>query len=170
MKDLHFTNGKFKIMLVGDPHEHTVDNDKEEEKKYSDYLALQYAAVEAEKPDLVILMGDNATGKTRKDIKRTLLRITKPYAEAEIPFSFVLGNHDLECDVDDREEQYDIYRELPFCILPEKKDVTKFGDYTVPIFKENTNEPALVIRHFYSGNRADECYDSYYAFIGGNTL
>ena len=125
MKKLHFTNGKFKIMLVGDPHEHTVDNDKEEEKKYSDYLALQYAAVEAEKPDLVILMGDNATGKTRKDIKRTLLRITKPYAEAEIPFSFVLGNHDLECDVDDREEQYDIYRELPCCILPEKKDVTK---------------------------------------------
>ena len=170
MKKLHFTNGKFKIMLVGDPHEHTVDNDKEEEKKYSDYLALQYAAVEAEKPDLVILMGDNATGKTRKDIKRTLLRSTKPYAEAEIPFSFVLGNHDLECDVDDREEQYDIYRELPCCILPEKKDVTKFGDYTVPIFKENTNEPALVIRHFYSGNRADECYDSYYAFIGGDQL
>ena len=118
MDKLHFKNGKFKVMLVGDPHEKTVYNDKNEENKYSDYLALQYAAIKAEKPDLVILMGDNATGATPDEVKRTLLRITKPYEENNIPFSFILGNHDLECEVDDRETQYDIYREIPCCILP----------------------------------------------------
>lgn len=170
MNQLHFKNGKFKIMLVGDPHEHTVDNDIGEENKYSDYLALQYAAVKAEKPDLVILMGDNATGRNTEDIKRTLLRITKPYAQAEIPFSFILGNHDLECEVDDRETQYDIYRELPFCILPSKEEVNRFGDYTVPVYDSNKKEPVFVIRHFYSGNHADAFYDSYYDFIGGEQL
>lgn len=157
-------------MLVGDPHEQTVDNDPIEENKYSDYLALQYAAIEAEHPDLVILMGDNATGKTREDVKRTLLRITKPYADAEIPFSFILGNHDLECEVNDRSVQYDIYRELPYCILPAKEEVNAFGDYTVPIYEESGDVPACVIRHFYSGNLADKIYDSYYDFIGSEQL
>ena len=164
MDKLHFTNGKFKVMLVGDPHEKTVYNDKNEENKYSDYLALQYAAIKAEKPDLVILMGDNATGATPDEVKRTLLRITKPYEENNIPFSFILGNHDLECEVDDRETQYDIYREIPCCILPSKNEVNEFGDYTIPIYGEN-DAPVFVIRHFYSGNHADPKYDSYYDFI-----
>ncbi len=170
MKNLHFSNGKFKIMLVGDPHEKTVINDIEEEKKYSDYLALQYAAVKAEKPDLVILMGDNASGNSRDDVKRTLLRITKPYADSGIPFTFVLGNHDLQCAVSDRDEMYGIYRELPCCILPAKDKITQFGDFVIPVLDEKETEPVLVLRHFYSGDRADIRYDSYYAFIGGEQL
>lgn len=170
MNQLHFSNGKFKIMLVGDPHGETIDKDKNEEKKYSDYLALQYAAIDAEKPDLVILMGDNATGKTPEDVKRTLLRITKPYVDAGIPFTFILGNHDLECEVNNRELQYDIYRELPFCILPSKENVNEFGDYTVPIFNEKGEKPVFVVRHFYSGNLADACFDSYYDFIDRQQL
>lgn len=170
MRKLNFSNGSFKIMLVGDPHEKTVDNDVTEEKKYSDYLALQYAALREAKPDLAVLMGDNASGETRSDIKRTLLRITKPYADAGVPFTFILGNHDLEGTLTDRDEMYDIYRELPLCILPPKDKINRFGDFTIPLFAEKEDEPAVVLRLFYSGSTAEEAYDSYYAFIGAEQL
>ena len=35
-----------------------------------DYLALQYAALAREKPDLVVLMGDNAEGGSLDEIQK----------------------------------------------------------------------------------------------------
>lgn len=167
---LKFHDGRFKVMFVGDPHERTKENDKGADDKHADYLALQYAAIESEKPDLVILMGDNSTGDNEKEFRDTLLRITKPYADTNTPFSFVLGNHDLECAVDSMRRQYEIYRTLPGCILPDENEINEFGDYTVPIYGKDEKEPAFVIRHFYSGNHADKIYGSHYAFVGEKQL
>lgn len=162
---LKFNNKKFRIMLVGDPHEKPSDTTDRDKAIISDYLALQYAAVKELKPDLVILMGDNASGKNTEELKKVLLRITKPYAESNIPFAFVLGNHDLECEVNEMEVQYDIYRQLPGCILPEKDEVNSYGDYKVTLRSSDDSRDVFNFWLMYSGSAALPEYYSYYDFV-----
>ncbi len=162
---LKFNNGNFRIMLVGDPHESPKDDTQRDKDIIQDYLTLQYAAVKELKPDLVILMGDNATGDNEDELRKTLLRITKPYVESNIPFAFVLGNHDLECKVNDLKTQYNVYRQLPCCVLPEDGKVSSFGDYKLTIKSSDSDNDAFNIWLMYSGNGAAPEYYSYYDFV-----
>lgn len=164
-KNLKFNNNKFRIMLVGDPHEKPSDETQRDKDIISDYLALQYAAISELKPDLVILMGDNASGKNPEELKKVLLRITKPYAENGIPFAFVLGNHDLECEVNELNEQYNIYRQLPCCVLADADKVNSFGDYRLTIRSADDASDIFNIWLMYSGSGAEPQYYSYYDFV-----
>ena len=162
---LKFSNNNFRIMLVGDPHEQLGDNSPADKSKIKDYLALQYAAIKELKPDLVILMGDNATGSTEEELRNVLLRITAPYAENNIPFAFVLGNHDLECNVSSLKTQYNIYRTLPCCILPGENEVNEYGDYNVTIRDEKDTDDLFNIWFMYSGSGAEKQFYSSYDFV-----
>ncbi len=162
---LKFSNDNFRIMLVGDPHENANDTTAKEKAVIKDYLALQYAAVKELKPDLVILMGDNADGDTPEELQNVLLRITKPYAENDIPFAFVFGNHDLESKVNSLKVQYDIYRTLPCCVLPSEEYVNDYGDYNLCIRNKNDTEDIFNIWLMYSGSGAAKEYHSYYDFV-----
>ncbi len=86
-------NGKFKILVMTDLHEHKSD-DKNEQNKTEDALLLVETAVKALSPDLVVYDGDNAFGKTEDDLKETIDAITKTVREMKIPFTMVLGNHE----------------------------------------------------------------------------
>ena len=150
---LTFNNKKFKIMLVGDPHCKPEDENKHDIDIIKDYLSLQYAAIEREHPDLVILMGDNAGGITGEEIYKTLLRITKPYADTKTPFAFILGNHDLEWgEVTDLNVLYGIYKKLPCCVLPDS--YTAYGDYDLKICGADGQTPKLHLLFVYSGSNA----------------
>ena len=163
--NLKFKNKKFRIMLVADPHENNEIGNKKGKAVIQDYLNFQYAAIRELKPDLVILMGDNASGNSENELKQVLLRITKPYSDNNIPFAFVLGNHDLECDVNKLSVQYKIYRELPCCILPEENNIDKYGDYNILIYSDKSNQPVLNLWFMYSGNIAEKRFYSHYAHI-----
>lgn len=160
-----FTDGKFRVMLVGDPHEISADESPKDKNRIYDYLTFQYAAIEKLKPQLVILMGDNAQGDSEEDLEKTLRRITKPYVEKNIPFAFVLGNHDLECKVNDIKKQYEIYRRLPGCLLPEKTEISPYGDYYVTVKNENGDKDAYNFWLMYSGNKAEKQYYINYDFV-----
>ena len=164
---LKFHNHMFKIMLVGDPHEHPDFDDPAELAKHQDYLHLQYAAVRALQPDLVVLMGDNACGRSPEDLREVLLRITEPYRVNDVPFAFVLGNHDLEWEegVTDMQVNYDVYRSVPGCLLPEKAQVSAYGDYNLTVKRTDSEEDALNLWFIYSGNRAEPRYNSRYDFV-----
>ena len=150
-------------MLVGDPHCEPNDSTKHELDIIKDYLALQYAALEQEKPDLVILMGDNATGNNEEELRKTLLRITKPYADTKTPFAFILGNHDLQVGVTELTEQYGIYSTLPGCML--SPDYTAAGDYSLLIYNENETKPVLQLLFVYSGSGAEKASYGYYDHV-----
>ena len=150
-------------MLAGDPHCESKDKTKGEKDIIKDYLSLQYAAIKQEKPDLVILMGDNASEDGAEELKKVLLRITKPYADSNTPFSFILGNHDLQRGIKSIDEIYRIYKELPFCILPE--DHNKYGDFDIQIKSTDGTKTALNLFFIYSGDAAEEKYYSYYDFV-----
>ena len=162
---LQFHDHHFRIMLVGDPHERPVRDDPDNLRKTTDYLRLQYEAVRTLKPDLVVLMGDNAEGDDPDELRETLLRITEPYAVNDIPFAFILGNHDLECPVSDLKEQYNVYRTLPGCLLPPEAEVSEYGDYSLTVQPTEGNSDALNLWFVYSGNRAEPKYNSRYAFV-----
>ncbi len=162
---LKFNNKKFRIMLVGDPHESYRDTNEHDKAVIADYLNLQYAAVKELKPDLIILMGDNASGRSEEELRNVLLRITKPYAESNIPFAFILGNHDLEHEVKELEVQYDIYRSLPCCILSDKDSVNEFGDYNLLINNSDGTDAIFNLWLMYSGNSAPKEYHSKYGFV-----
>lgn len=160
MDALSFRNGKFRIMAVGDPHCKLTDSEKNRLKR-EDYIRFQKKAVEDLKPDLVVLLGDNASADTQDELRQILLEITEPYRETETPFSFILGNHDMQRGVNTVEAQYSVYRELPFCMLPDSW--SKEGDYSLNIM--SGAKPALKISHVYSGDAGPEGYCSVYDFV-----
>ena len=154
-------------MTVGDPHEKPRWDAPEDNAKYQDYLTLQYAAVKALHPDLVVLMGDNASGRTPEELREVLLRITEPYRLSGVPFAFILGNHDLEWEggEKDLQEFYDVYRTIPGCLLPEKAQVSAYGDYNLTVKQTDGDKDALNLWLIYSGNRAEPKYNSRYDFV-----
>ena len=162
---LKFSNNKFRIMIVGDPHEKVSDESKSDQNKIEDYLSLQYEAVIREKPDLVVLMGDNASGENEIEIEKTLLRMTRPYLDYDIPFSFILGNHDLQGNIKDIKTMYDIYRKIPGCLMPDEKDINSYGDFNITIKSENEDKDAFNLWFIYSGDAAEKKYHSTYDFV-----
>ena len=165
--DLKFHDHRFRIMAVGDPHEKPTYDSPEDRAKYEDYLRLQYAAVRELKPDLVVLMGDNAGGKSPEELRNVLLRMTEPYRLSDVPFAFILGNHDLEWDPEftDLQAHYDVYRTIPGCLLPGKDQVSAYGDYQLTVKSTDGDKDALNLWFIYSGNRAAPAYNSTYDFV-----
>lgn len=106
---LNFKNKQFKIMQVADT---------QEGKNVSpDLLNLLNAAMEEEKPDLVVYSGDQiwniASFKGNKNLVREVLfRLTEPAHSRGIPFTICFGNHDRQTGVSN-EEQFEIYKTIP---------------------------------------------------------
>ena len=163
MENLRFQDGKFRVMLVGDPHCYRADESPHDRAILKDYLALQNAALDEAKPDLAVLMGDNARGKSREEIREVLLRMTQPYAQRGIPFTFVLGNHDLELEGLTRKELYGIYADLPGICMPE--EIGEFGDFELRVRDPASGRAALQLLLVYSGaSPGPEAY-SYYDWV-----
>ncbi|MGM9803726.1 MAG: metallophosphoesterase family protein [Muribaculaceae bacterium] len=83
------TDGQFKIVQLTDVHWNP--------SKQSSELAEENIinALDAERPDLVVITGDVIFGTPAKTcIDRTL----KPIIDRKIPFAVTFGNHDAECD------------------------------------------------------------------------
>lgn len=96
MEKLRFINGKFRIMQIADIQEDFPVN--------PDTVRLITAAVEKEKPDLVVFTGDQIQGYSscyRKDtyerVKTVIDAFVSPLARRGIPFTFTFGNHDDDC-------------------------------------------------------------------------
>ncbi len=114
---LKFKDTRFKIMQIADT---------QEGKKVSpDTLALINAAIEKEKPDLVVYSGDQiwngASFKgNRNTVKDVLFRLTEPAHSRGIPFTVCFGNHDRQVGLSN-EEQLEIYRSFP-CFVGDSAD------------------------------------------------
>lgn len=114
-KELNFRNGKFRIMQIADTQEIPAVS--------PDTIKLISAALDREKPDLVVFTGDQIKGyssffmgeKGKKNIVSTLKTLIKPLEEREIPFTMTFGNHDGEAALGNS-EQFEIYRESPMFV------------------------------------------------------
>ncbi len=149
-------DGSFKIMLMGDPHG-GVDSHPQ---LYPGVEAL----VEAGRPDLVLLMGDqcgHSIGTATKDeLYDYLTKLTRPMEERGIPWAHVFGNHDFNNGVTN-EMGMEVYQRFAHCLSkfgPE--DVSGVGNYVLPILHAHDDEPAFNVWAMDShGDNGDYCRD-----------
>lgn len=116
-KSLRFkADGSFRILLAADVQ----DTDAVSKNT----LALLEKALDRERPDLVVLLGDQIKGydlrflfcDREKRVEKAIRRMLAPVTERNIPFTFVFGNHDDQAFSISREKQLKIYQSLPGCL------------------------------------------------------
>ncbi len=126
---LQFKNKEFKIMQVADT---------QEGKKVSpDLLNLLNAAMEEEKPDLVVYSGDQiwnfASFKgNKKTVHDVLYKITEPAHSRNVPFTICFGNHDRQVGVSN-EEQFEIYKTIPHFAGESTENIDGVGNHVIEI-------------------------------------
>ena len=122
-RNLEFKNGKFRIMQIADTQEIPAVS--------PDTIKLIAAALDSEKPDLVVFTGDQIKGyssfffgeKGKKKVESTIKALLKPIEERNIPFTMTFGNHDGEAALKNS-EQFEIYKQSPMFVYadPAAKD------------------------------------------------
>lgn len=121
-------DGTFKIMNISDIQDGT--------KLVTITADFIKAAIEAEKPDLIILTGDNIAGNTLTESKtetaiRAVMDILDPYG---IPVAIVFGNHDQESGMS-KEDQMAIYNQYSCSIsYDDGETLWGCGTYNIPVY------------------------------------
>lgn len=113
---LKFQNGKFRLMQITD-----IQDTQFTSKDTIDFIT---AALEKEKPDLVVLTGDQVKsygfsmflGSREDNIRKTIKNILAPLEKTGTAFTYVYGNHDVPKKSGDYDFQTDIYESSPCCV------------------------------------------------------
>ena len=128
-------DGKFKIMQITDMQEIPDIS--------ADTLALLEAAVEAEKPDLVVYTGDQIKGygvtykgkgkELENAVAKTINKLLEPVTKRGIPFAVTFGNHDRQVGISNKDQFNDIYKALPNCIGEQAQGIDGGGTCNITI-------------------------------------
>lgn len=125
------TNGKFRIMHVTDTHL--------EDDNIDDSVWLLAAAADREKPDLVVITGDNVlncddAAKTKSYIDRLM----GVYESRNIPVAVTFGNHDSETGAMSREELMAYYNTYACSVsVDDGEALSGCGTYNLPILSSD---------------------------------
>lgn len=129
------SDGKFKIMQITDMQEIPAVS--------ADTINLLEAAVEAEKPDLVVYTGDQIKGygvtykgkgkELEQSVAKTISTLLEPVTKRNIPFAVTFGNHDRQVGISNADQFNDIYKALPNCIGQQAEGIDGGGTYNIPI-------------------------------------
>lgn len=139
-------DGKFKILAISDIQE-TCDYNKLTENGIITLL-------ERERPELVVLLGDNVNGHKVKDVDtlRNYVKImAKPMEERHVPWAHVWGNHDHDTGIDERLQQ-EAFEEMPYCVSKTCKEVRGQSNFVLPILSHDSDKIVLNVFGLDSGN------------------
>ncbi len=142
-KDLSFRNGKFRIMQIADTQESA--------NVAIDTIRFISAALEREKPDLVVFTGDQIKGysasfqgvKGRENVKKVLKELIAPLERHSIPFAVTFGNHDSDSALNNN-EQFEIYKESPMFVYAEPARDDDKGTYCLRVKDADGNVKRLI--------------------------
>ena len=133
-------DGKFKIVQVADLHLSTgpgICRDAEPAGEKCDAdprtLAFVSSVLNSEKPDLVVLSGDQVNGETAADAQTAVFKFAGLFIERKIPYATIFGNHDDEGSLS-REALMQLTHKLPYS-LSERGPTTVdgVGNYVVEV-------------------------------------
>ena len=150
-------NKKFKIMQITDMQEIPAVS--------KDTLALLEAAVEAEKPDLVVYTGDQIKGygvtyrgkgkELENAVAATIKKLLEPVTKRNIPFAVTFGNHDKQVGISNKDQFEHIYKSLPNCIGEQAEGIDGGGTCCIPIkSSDGSGKDAFCLYLFDSGTDA----------------
>ena len=140
--------GKFTVMQISDIQECGALHPRG--------LRLLEAALDREKPDLVVFTGDQVKGyspalrlappeRRRALIARTIRGITAPLEARGIPFTFTFGNHDHDAPLPG-DEQVRLYQSGALCLAQESPaGVPGFANHALPVLDSQGEKAALLL-------------------------
>lgn len=167
---LRFKDGKFKIMLIGDLHEHYDMKSDNSANQAEDMMALLTKGIKELNPDLVIYMGDNADGENVQQMRSVISRIVYPTSVNNIPFAIVVGNHDHERKVD-LETQMKLFNEHENCyFFDADKKVRGCGNYNLLVKASDSDDDILNLWFFDSGASSDDQLISVYDWVHADQI
>lgn len=154
------SGGHFRILMIND----TQDVGK---GSRSETAAFINAALDREKPDLVVFVGDQLSdmypNATKKDYKLAIDKIIKPLQDRSIPFLVTLGNHDHDrADVMSEEEMFEVYASYDNCAAV--KGSNDPFTYNVPVYSSNGSSALFNIYMMDTNNKKDGGYEGIRAF------
>ncbi|NLA76787.1 MAG: hypothetical protein GX851_02965 [Clostridiales bacterium] len=167
MAELKFnSDGRFSVMLLGDPHQHGETETQRDRDIAEDTSALINAALDKLKPDLGIYMGDNALSNTPEMFRKALEVLLKPFEDRGIPVALVFGNHDHDNESSvPLADQVKYYREYSQCLFAEEPAESGYWDYNLTVKSSDGTRDAFNFWLMDSGNHAPPEYNSNYAFV-----
>ncbi|MDP4144742.1 MAG: metallophosphoesterase family protein [Bacillota bacterium] len=145
------SNGTFKIVQFADIQD-GADTDART-------IALMNKILDYEKPDLVVLTGDNVDYrcKSATEVKIAIYNISKPMEKRHIPWAIVFGNHDEDHGQMNEEEMMKLYMSYPYNISQMgSKEADSVGNYNLLIMDNKGNKPIFNIYMLNSGKNAPD--------------
>ena len=147
-------DGKFKIVQFND----TQDDERIDRRT----VELMEKVLDAEKPDLVVLNGDNITGGVDSPLenKQALNNLAQPMEKRGIKWAITFGNHDEDSTSKsgiNEEGMLEFYMSYPNNLnKPSEKGITGTGNSNILIHNSQGNKPAFNIWLLDSGRYAPE--------------
>lgn len=159
-------NDEFKILQVADLHFSTgygkclnPEPASSASGCQADPRTLKFVnkVLDIEKPDFVVLTGDQVFGSTAPDSETAAFKALSPFIERKIPFALVLGNHDAEGSLGAK-ELMGLYSDLPYSVAAMGPDsIDGYGNYMATVKGKTKSSVALsfyfVDSHAYSKNK-----------------
>lgn len=134
------SDGRFKIVVFSDVQEQYPIHQR--------LISIMERALEREKPDLVVFLGDQTEMNTKEpevDFRRAIQQILSPVVKAEIPYAFVFGNHDDQCHYigtrADKDALLSVYQSIGDCrIVDANPKLTGSGNCKISIYASNSDK------------------------------
>lgn len=146
------SDGKFKIVQFTDIQDNQNTNLKT--------LQLMEQVLDQEKPNLVVITGDNVTGKckTADDVRKAIDNFAQPMEKRGINWAITYGNHDEDHTWQtglDEKDQLKIYMSYEHNVnQPGAKNITGTGNMNLPIRDSKNTKDAFNIWLLDSGRYA----------------
>lgn len=109
--DLHFSTGEGHCRGVSDPHKCSTSPEE------ADKATMRWLnpLVDEVSPDLIVLSGDQLNGQMSSwDALSVLYKVNSLFAERQIPWTAIFGNHDSEATSLSRREQMKVMQQFSF--------------------------------------------------------
>lgn len=159
-KTLRFSeDGKFRIMQVTD-----IQDNYNLNPVAKDFLR---AAIEREKPDIIVLTGDNFAGYNcttkifscidRSLAKKAINEYMSIFEEYGIPVTMVPGNHDDDGNLVSKEEELEMYQKYDcFIGYDDAPEVYGCGSHNIPIYSSKNQYKMAYNLWMFDSNSYDE--------------
>ncbi|MBQ3006964.1 MAG: metallophosphoesterase [Clostridia bacterium] len=160
------SDGKFKILLFGDIHEHY---DYETNPRFKDMNKLMNAALDEYKPDLCVLLGDNCNTNHIEDdpeaFEKMLRAVVEPMTSRKIPVAAILGNH--EHDHGHEDEVIEIYNRIEGLIIRNDapEGVTGNANFKELVYSSDGEKPVFCLWFIDSNNCFEDRNVSHYDYV-----
>lgn len=148
---LKFKDGKFKILLFGDIHEHY---DYKTNPRFKDMQKLMNASLDEFKPDLCVFLGDNCNTdlweKEPDKFRELMSAVCEPVLKRGIPLAAILGNHEHDhggCD-----EIVKVYQDIGVLIRNEDPTISGNANFKEFIYSSDGETPLFCLWFIDSNN------------------